>query len=246
MNEKSEFVEVLKSEEIKKTKATYEEIQTYLKTNIQGFLHKLSSLPSLKILDISNNKIHFFDIDPFLIQKTNGFRNLTKLDISNNIIDEELGIILVMNLPSIKAIIFDGNPLLRNKKNLEKIEYEIFRNKNILFYENDNTKHLRFNSVNKIKASNKYFKPLKINFSSTRKLLKLKHKFNVENEQKSLEVNYNMEEKIIPEFNIIAPFINSRKEDSAETSIKGSSFFLTNEPNNSKGSNLTKVTILLK
>lgn len=237
-------MELLKSEEIKKTKATYDEIQTYLKTNIQGFLHNLARLPNLKILDISNNKIHFFDIDPFLIQKINGFNHLTKLDISNNIIDEELGIILVMNLPSIEAIIFDGNPLLKNKKSLEKIEYEIFRNKNILFYENSSNSRKRSDSVINHMSNYSQLKPLRINFASTRKLLKIKHKFNLEKDEKTKGLVIKKHEKILPEFNILAPF-NNKTEDCIVTKNKGSSLFLTVEPNslkNSQGSSKVKKT----
>ena len=157
-------------EELKKTRETYDQIQKYFKTDIRGFFHNLSQLKNLKKLDLSNNKIHFFDIDPFHIQKTNGYSSLTHFDLSINLIKEEIGILLVMNLPIIESLNFDGNPLIHDKKTFENIEFEIFKNKNILLH----------NPSNLIKKANTKglfigaIKPLKLNLSETDKLLSKK------------------------------------------------------------------------
>jgi Leucine-rich repeat (LRR) protein len=163
------FEEEFNVEDMKKTKETYNQVQKYFKTNIRQFFHNISQLFNLKKLDLSNNKIHFFDIDPFFIQKTEGFRALTHLDLSNNLIKEEIGILLVMNLPLIECLKFTGNPLLQDKKSFEKIEYEIFRNKNILLE----------NELNMMKEKRSNYKghficaikPLKVNVSDSDKLL---------------------------------------------------------------------------
>ena len=253
-DENKEFIEEQFTQEIRKTKATYEEIQNYLKTNIQGFLHNLSTLPKLKILDLSNNKIHFFDIDPFHIQQSNGFRSLVNLDISNNVINEELGIILVMNLPAVEALYFDGNPLLKNKKVFENIEYEIFRSKNILFYDNTNVSNKRSHTLSNrgqtFKGTHSFLKPLKVSFAESNKLLAKKYKFPSAFEIGSNKSPLNKEEnKILPEFNIAAPFwhINNNEDMVENLPIKSekSGFFLTNDPNlNKEGSRIIKVTSL--
>jgi Leucine-rich repeat (LRR) protein/copper chaperone CopZ len=99
-----------------------------LKTNLAAFYYKLSLLPNLKILNLSHNNIHFFDIDPTTMKQ--GFMNLERLDLSFNSIEEEIGILLIMNLENIKSINITGNPITLNKTAYENIEYEIFRNKN--------------------------------------------------------------------------------------------------------------------
>jgi len=154
---------------MKKTKDTYNQVQRYFKTNIRQFFHNISQLFNLKKLDLSNNKIHFFDIDPFFIQRTEGFRALTHLDLSNNLIKEEIGILLVMNIPLIESLKFSGNPLIQDKKSFEKIEYEIFRNKNILIEnELDMMKEKRSNYKGQFICA---IKPLKVNVSDSDKLL---------------------------------------------------------------------------
>ena len=107
-------------------------LQKYLETNIQPFFHKLSLLKSLKILNLSHNKIHFFDINQEFLQKNNGFKNLDTLDLSNNIIEDEIAILMIINLPVIKNVDVSENPLVNNKAAFEDIEYEIFKFKNIL------------------------------------------------------------------------------------------------------------------
>ena len=107
-------------------------LQKYLETNIQPFFHKLSLLKSLKILNLSHNKIHFFDINQEFLQKNNGFRRLESLDLSNNIIEDEIAILMVINLPVIQNVDVSENPLVNNKAAYEDIEYEIFKFKNIL------------------------------------------------------------------------------------------------------------------
>jgi hypothetical protein len=77
-------------------------LQKYLETNIQPFFHKLSLLKNLKTLNLSHNKIHFFDISQDFLQKNNGFNQLENLDLSNNIIEDEIAILMVINLPVIK------------------------------------------------------------------------------------------------------------------------------------------------
>ena len=107
-------------------------LQKYLETNIQPFFHKLSLLKSLKILNLSHNKIHFFDINQEFLQKNNGFRRLESLDLSNNIIEDEIAILMLINLPVIQNVDVSENPLVNNKAAFEDIEYEIFKFKNIL------------------------------------------------------------------------------------------------------------------
>ena len=103
-----------------------------METNIQPFFHKLSLLKNLKTLNLSHNKIHFFDISQDFLQKNNGFNQLENLDLSNNIIEDEIAILMVINLPVIKYIDVSENPLVNNKAAFEDIEYEIFKFKNIL------------------------------------------------------------------------------------------------------------------
>ncbi len=229
--------------DIKKTKAIYDDIQTYMKTNIQEFLHNLSSIPNLKVLDLSNNQIHFFDINPFHIQKNSGFKSLIKLDISRNIINEELGIILIMNLPSIEMIYFEGNPLLNNKKNFEAIEYELFRNKNILFFDSGsslNKQVLNTNKLGSIKTSFPNLKPLKINFTDTNKLLRKKYKSDQENSEFNKINEKKVEEALIPEFNRIDDLDNVQNNEANRFQKNNkSTFFLTNEPNMNSKSNVT-------
>ena len=107
-------------------------LQKYLETNIQPFFHKLSLLKNLKSLNLSHNKIHFFDINQEYLQKNNGFRRLETLDLSNNIIEDEIAILMIINLPVIKNVDVSENPLVNNKAAFEDIEYEIFKFKNIL------------------------------------------------------------------------------------------------------------------
>ena len=107
-------------------------LQKYLETNIQPFFHKLSLLKSLKVLNLSHNKIHFFDINQEFLKKNNGFRRLESLDLSNNIIEDEIAILMIINLPVIQNVDVSENPLVNNKSAYEDIEYEIFKFKNIL------------------------------------------------------------------------------------------------------------------
>ena len=107
-------------------------LQKYLETNIQPFFHKLSLLKNLKSLNLSHNKIHFFDINQEYLQKNNGFRRLETLDLSNNIIEDEIAILMIINLPVIKNVDVSENPLVNNKAAFEDIEYEIFKFKNML------------------------------------------------------------------------------------------------------------------
>ena len=107
-------------------------LQKYLETNIQPFFHKLSLLKNLKSLNLSHNKIHFFDINQEYLQKNNGFKRLETLDLSNNIIEDEIAILMIINLPVIKNVDVSENPLVNNKAAFEDIEYEIFKFKNIL------------------------------------------------------------------------------------------------------------------
>ena len=166
--------EEINLEDLKKTRDTYNQVQKYFKTNIRDFFHNLSLLKKLKKLDLSNNKIHFFDINPFIIQNTNGFISLTHFNISNNLIKEEIGILLVMNLPMIQSINFNGNPLIQDKKNFENIEFEIFKNKNILLESNSNIcKEKKANSKGLFIGA---IKPLKLDLSDTDKLLTKKNR----------------------------------------------------------------------
>ena len=118
------------------TQKTFQKLQIYLKTNMQDFYHKLSLLKKLKVLNLSNNKIHFFDIDPFFIQQNNGFAELKSIDLSNNLIEEEISILLVVNVPQLEHLDITNNPITRNKEAFDNIEYEIFKSKNILLTNN--------------------------------------------------------------------------------------------------------------
>ena len=118
------------------TQKTFQKLQIYLKTNMQDFYHKLSLLKKLKVLNLSNNKIHFFDIDPFFIQQNNGFAELKSIDLSTNLIEEEISILLVVNVPQLEHLDITNNPITRNKEAFDNIEYEIFKSKNILLTNN--------------------------------------------------------------------------------------------------------------
>ena len=107
-------------------------LQKYLETNIQPFFHKLTLLKNLITLNLSHNKIHFFDINQDYLLKNNGFSKLENLDLSNNIIEDEIAILMIINLPVIKNVDVSENPLVKNKTAFEDIEYEIFKFKNIL------------------------------------------------------------------------------------------------------------------
>ena len=107
-------------------------LQKYLETNIQPFFHKLSMLKNLTTLNLSHNKIHFFDISQDFLLKNKGFPKLENLDLSNNIIEDEIAILMIINLPVIKNVDVSENPLVNNKTAFEDIEYEIFKFKNIL------------------------------------------------------------------------------------------------------------------
>ena len=107
-------------------------LQKYLETNIQPFFHKLSVLKNLTTLNLSHNKIHFFDISQEFLLKNHGFSKLENLDLSNNIIEDEIAILMIINLPVIKNVDVSENPLVNNKVAFEDIEYEIFKFKNIL------------------------------------------------------------------------------------------------------------------
>ena len=149
---------------------TYEEWQKFLRTNLQEFYHKLSALKNLRMLNLSHNKIHFFDIDPYYIQQINGFSKLNSIDISFNLIDEEISILLVMNIPNLKSIDITSNPITKKKTAYENIEYEIFKTKNILLI---NTK---------VNLFSVYEVPNKINFNRMKKNTK-------EDETKYYKVN---------------------------------------------------------
>ena len=120
-------------------------LQKYLETNIQPFFHKLSLLKNLTTLNLSHNKIHFFDISQDFLSKNNGFNKLENLDLSNNIIEDEIAILMIINLPVIKNVDVSENPLVNNKTAFEDIEYEIFKFKNILL-----TNRVRPRKTNKI------------------------------------------------------------------------------------------------
>ena len=107
-------------------------LQKYLETNIQPFFHKLSLLKNLKTLNLSHNKIHFFDVSQSFLSDHKGFSKLENLDLSNNIIEDEIAILMIINLPVIKNVDISENPLVNNKAAFEDIEYEIFKFKNIL------------------------------------------------------------------------------------------------------------------
>ena len=125
------------------TQKTFQKLQTYLKTNMQDFFHKLSLLKNLTKLNVSYNKINYFDIDPNFIINNNGYKNLTTLNISNNLIEDEIAILMVVNLPKIKNVDVTNNPLTFNQKAYEDIEYEIFKFKNILLINNKEFKKLK-------------------------------------------------------------------------------------------------------
>jgi len=116
----------------------YEELNKILKTNVQEFFHNLANLTMLKKLNLSHNKIHFFDVDPIRLHKEKGFHKLKNLNISFNLIAEEIAIILVVNIPKLRRIEISHNPIVLNKQAYENIEFEIFKNKNILLINNKN------------------------------------------------------------------------------------------------------------
>lgn len=171
---------------------TYEEWQKFLRTNLQDFYHKLSALKNLKALNLSHNKIHFFDIDPYHIQQMNGFSRLNTLDISFNLIDEEISILLVMNIPNLKSIDITCNPITRKQTAYENIEYEIFKTKNILLI---NSKPYNFNLQI-------WQPPNKINFTRRKNNNKYANLINEENEKKNFyKVNSDLKIDPVRDFN---------------------------------------------
>jgi hypothetical protein len=148
---------------ISKTKQTFDEWQRYLKTNLQNFYHNISTLGNLTSLNLANNKIHFFDIDPFFINTNEGFRSLKKLDFSNNIIEEEIAILLVMNIPLLESLDLTGNPIV-NKSAYTNIEYEMFKNRNILLAKQKTNDLFKPYIIKKTKA--KSFRKFNLNVKS--------------------------------------------------------------------------------
>lgn len=125
------------------SKYNFRYLKDILQTNIRDFFNVLSQLTKLKHLNLSHNKIHFFDIDPY-INKTdknndtkttnnhfdnyNGFPQLTTLDLSNNNIQEEVGLLLIMNINNLKELIITNNPICHLKQSIENVEYEFLKN----------------------------------------------------------------------------------------------------------------------
>jgi hypothetical protein len=142
-NENEKISNEINQKRFDETQKTFQKLQTYLKTNMQDFFHKLSLLKNLTKLNVSYNKINYFDIDPNFIINNNGYKNLTTLNISNNLIEDEIAILMVVNLPKIKNVDVTNNPLTFNQKAYEDIEYEIFKFKNILLINNKEFKKLR-------------------------------------------------------------------------------------------------------
>jgi len=91
----------------------FEDWQKKYMTNLQPFFHKLGMLKNLKILDLANNKINVFDINPYLVKENNYFACLKKLDLSYNLITHNLGVLLVLNLESLGYINITGNNIPR-------------------------------------------------------------------------------------------------------------------------------------
>ena len=119
------------------TKTNFAYLRDILKTNIRHIFNSLSRLHSLEYLDLSNNLIHYFDIDPYYPsidpskeQEYQGFKNLKYLDLSHNKIEEEVGILLVINLSGLKELDLTSNPICFNISAYQNIEYEIFKNCN--------------------------------------------------------------------------------------------------------------------
>lgn len=137
------FISSLNNNQIKEDSKVLseEEWQKYLKTNLQVFFHNLSKLPNLKNLNLSFNKINFFDINPYYVQNTSGFNNLEILDLSYNSLEEEIAIILVVNVKNLKLLDLTGNPIIANIKAYENIEYEIFKNKGIFIVNSEDVKN---------------------------------------------------------------------------------------------------------
>jgi len=142
-NENEKLSNETNQKRFNETQKTFQQLQTYLKTNMQDFFHKLSLLNYLTKLNVSYNKINYFDIDTNFIINNNGFRNLITLDISNNLIEDEIAILMIVNLPKIKNVDVTNNPLTFNQKAYEDIEYEIFKFKNILLINNKEFKKLK-------------------------------------------------------------------------------------------------------
>lgn len=141
----------------------FEEWQKFLKTDIRQFWLNLARVPKLKVLKLAYNKIHFFDINPFDVltiksneakspneaskersnqfsaRAFNGFQNLVELDLSHNLIEEEIGILLVMNLRRLETLNIVNNPICFDKPAFGNIEYEIFKNSKIQILSSEKT-----------------------------------------------------------------------------------------------------------
>lgn len=133
-------------DELKKTntfndsKYNFRYLKNLLKTDVRPFLNSLSRLSKLKSLNLSINKFHFFDLDPFILEKNDdnnlykkydGFKSLVKLDLSSNEIIEEVGILLVLNIESLQDLDISNNPICNIKDAIYNVDYEIIKNSDI-------------------------------------------------------------------------------------------------------------------
>lgn len=194
---------------------------SYLKTDIQTFFNKLSCLRSLEYLNVSYNKIHFFDMDLYLFEIQEAFPQLTKFDLSHNIIEEELGVILVVKIPKLKHLNICHNPVYT--KDFSSIEYEIFRNKEIIFAREKVYK----NPLNKIIKGKNYEEILnKKNYLIKKEKIESTHHFSkvVKNKIEQLsqfKVLLENEQEDLP----------GTKEDE-DTNINNNNTIILNETNN--------------
>ncbi len=146
-----DFKEAKTSEEkIEKTeRANFEEWQKKYLTDLQPFFHKLSMLKNLKILDLANNKISVFDINPYYIKENNYFPCLKKLDLSCNLITHNIGILLVLNVDSLEYLNITGNNFSKKKKIFDSIIDQLKSN-HIKLIDTEYKKETKVDRINQI------------------------------------------------------------------------------------------------
>ena len=109
--------------EVRHSKLT-DKMLSVIVTDVQDMFMKLSELPKLRYLDISNNKLQFFDIKTE--EKFTGFNSLEVMNLSNNLVSEEVSMLLFVNCPALKELHLYDNPICKLKGELESLELELF------------------------------------------------------------------------------------------------------------------------
>lgn len=121
-----------------------------LNSNLSKMFLSLSKIKLLKSLNLSYNNINCIDINLNSINNEidNVFDNLEFLDISYNNIKEELDILNVINFKNLNKLDLSNNPICLNTNKLHNLEYEIMKNKDNIVIINQSTKYKQYNTNN--------------------------------------------------------------------------------------------------